>query len=79
MLQRVKTFGVGLVVGSGVGAILSLLLTPDSGENLRAKSRQYYQQLLLDSANAAEAKRLALHQELATLTAPTEEKESVQS
>lgn len=74
MFKRLRTFGVGLAVGAGLGAVTSLLLAPDSGENLREQAKRAYKHVLLESAEAAEAKRQQLRAELEAMTsAPSDD------
>lgn len=69
MLGQLRSFSVGLACGASVGALLTLLTTPDSGDNLRLKAKQRYQNILEESLLAAEARRAALRQEFAARTA----------
>jgi gas vesicle protein len=68
MLQRIKTFYAGLLCGAFTGAIVTLILTPSSGQKLREQSRQHLQSLMLDSSRAAEARREELREQLASMT-----------
>ncbi|MBZ0309027.1 MAG: YtxH domain-containing protein [Anaerolineae bacterium] len=64
MLRQVSSVVVGLACGAAVSSVLVLFLTPDSGENLRKRSRRWYDQLMLESAQAAESRREILRAEL---------------
>lgn len=64
MLRQVSSLLLGLVTGAAAGTITILLTTPDSGENLRKRSRQWYEGLLRESAQAAEVRRQELQIEL---------------
>jgi gas vesicle protein len=68
ILQRIKTFYAGLLGGAVAGAIITLILTPSSGQKLREQSRQHLQDLLLESAHAADERREQLRQQLASMT-----------
>lgn len=65
MLRRMTIFMAGLCCGVAVGAVITLLLTPDSGQNLRLQSRQLVQNLLQESTRAAEERRQQLRTQLA--------------
>lgn len=65
MLKQIQSFSIGLACGAAVAVPLVLLLTPASGDDLRQQIQQSYQNLLTESAMAAEARRAELRQELA--------------
>ena len=73
MLQKLKSFSIGLIFGAGLGAISALLFTPDSGANLRQKSRHHFQDVLLESAKAAQTRRQELRDQLTQMTSVAEE------
>lgn len=64
MLRQVSSLMVGLACGAAVATVVVLLLTPDSGENLRKRTRGWYHQLLADSTQTAETRREELRAEL---------------
>jgi gas vesicle protein len=68
MLQRIKTFYVGLLCGASAGAIITLILTPSSGQRFRAQTRQHLQGLMSDSARAADERREQLREQLTSMT-----------
>lgn len=65
MFRRVRAFGVGLACGATVGAGLTLVLTPQSGQALRQQARQHIQTALHESTVAADTTRHDLQQQLA--------------
>jgi gas vesicle protein len=69
----------GFLVGSSVGAAVSLILTPASGKDMRSGARERFQQILDESAQAAAARRAALESELADMTQPTESSDTDES
>jgi len=64
MLKRLGVFIGGLVCG----AALTLILSPYTPEILRLRSRQYWQYLMKESRQAAEARRQELREQLATFS-----------
>lgn len=73
MLRQVSSLLIGLACGAAVGTAAVLLLTPDSGKNLRKRSRNWYDQLLVESAQAADVRRQELRNELQRkIAAPAE-------
>lgn len=73
MWKQVKRLGLGLIIGTGVGAVAGLLMAPDGGEEMRARIKAEYKRILQQSEAAAEQKRLALQQELAAKIANPEQ------
>jgi gas vesicle protein len=47
----------GLLGGAIVGAVIALLLTPSSGNDLKQQARQRYNDMLDEGRKAAEARR----------------------
>ncbi|HLA42590.1 MAG TPA: hypothetical protein VJZ27_04095 [Aggregatilineales bacterium] len=74
MIQRITTFFTGVFCGAAAGAIVALILTPDSGQKLRQRSRQHFQQILLESARAAQIRREELRTQLGSKTSLPDEK-----
>jgi gas vesicle protein len=66
-------FLIGIFVGSLVGAVIALLLAPDSGERLRAQLRDRGQNFLTDVRHSADARRIELRGRLETLRSPRDE------
>jgi gas vesicle protein len=67
-MRRFVMFIAGLVAGGAAGAGASILLSPASGEEMRGDARQRFRDILDESARAAEQRRVALEQELKSLT-----------
>ena len=63
-MRRVLKFALGLGVGVAAGVALALLFAPSSGEKLRKDAQDYYEQLLAEAREAAEARRQELRMEL---------------
>ncbi|NDJ85546.1 MAG: hypothetical protein GYB66_06650 [Chloroflexi bacterium] len=74
MIRRALYFTAGIAAGVAVGAAVSLLLTPASGEDLRKGTRQRFRHILDESARAAAERRAELEAELATMTGTPEVK-----
>jgi len=66
-------FGIGLLMGAGIGAAASVLLAPDSGKNVRSKLRLHYQEAVREGVEAAELRRQELEKQLAALTTTPED------
>lgn len=71
-MRKLLVLTGGFLVGSAVGAAVSLLFTPASGKDMRSGARERFQQILEESAQAAAARRVALESELADMTQPQE-------
>lgn len=69
-MRRVLTFMAGLLTGGGIGAIISILYAPASGEEVRTGIKQRFNLIKHNSEVAAERKEAELRAELATLTEP---------
>lgn len=67
-MRRIGMFLVGLSFGGVVGLVLALLLAPNSGEKMRKEAQDYYEQLLEEARQAAEARRQSLEMELNDMT-----------
>jgi len=65
-------FLIGIFVGGLVGAVLALLLAPESGENLRAQLRDRGQGFMNDIRHSADSRRIELRNRLETLRTPKE-------
>ncbi|MDP1547757.1 MAG: YtxH domain-containing protein [Anaerolineales bacterium] len=72
-MRRMFGFLIGIFVGSLVGAVIALLLAPDSGERLRAQLRDRGQNFLTDVRHSADARRIELRGRLETLRSPRDE------
>lgn len=70
-MGRLASFAGGLFSGGLLGALLGLLFTPDSGDEMRRQLRARYRNAVAAGSAAADLKRLELEAELARLTAAT--------
>ncbi|GIK62878.1 MAG: hypothetical protein BroJett018_06720 [Chloroflexota bacterium] len=69
-MRKILVFGAGLLAGAIIGAGVSLLLTPASGDDLREGTKERYKRVLEESAKAAAERRAQLEAELAEMTRP---------
>ena len=69
-MRKLISFLSGAVMGALVGATLALLLTPESGKDLRSQLRERVQMVQAEVQKAAAARRAELEQQLAALRAP---------
>ncbi len=67
-MRRIGMFVLGLALGGLVGLVLALLLAPASGAKMRKDAQDYYEQLLAEARQAAEARRNSLELELKDIT-----------
>ncbi len=58
---------MGVMIGGGLGALLALLLTPSSGEELRLEMRERVNRLQSELRQAAAERREELEKQLAAL------------
>jgi gas vesicle protein len=56
-MRRTIDFLIGVVLGAAVGSAIALLLTPESGEQLRQTVRERTQELVDEGRRAAAAQR----------------------
>jgi gas vesicle protein len=63
-------FLIGIVVGALVGSTVALLLTPESGEQLRGEIRERGNVFLADIRHAADSRRIELQSRFEELRAP---------
>jgi gas vesicle protein len=56
-MRKLMAFLSGVLNGAIVGAVTALMLTPQSGKELRAQARQRYTDMLEEGRKAAEARR----------------------
>lgn len=69
-MRRVFSFLKGVIMGGLVGAIVAILLTPVSGEEIRDQLQERSIQLKDEIKAVAEARRAELERELSALRAP---------
>lgn len=69
-MRRALSFTIGTLVGAIVGALLSLLFAPSSGEELRGQIRDRTEGLVADIRQATNTKRIELQERLESLRAP---------
>ena len=69
-MRKFFAFLLGTLSGSVVGAALALLLTPSSGDDLRAQVTGRYHTVQDDVRAAAVARRAELERQLQELRAP---------
>jgi gas vesicle protein len=66
-------FLIGIFTGALVGAVIALLLAPESGEQLRTQIRERGQSFFNDIRHSADARRIELRGRLESLRAPRDE------
>ena len=71
-MRRMFGFLIGVFAGGLVGAVMALLLAPESGEQLRGQLRDRGQTFLNDIRHSADARRIELRRRLDTLRSPRE-------
>lgn len=72
-MRRMFGFLIGIFTGALVGAVIALLLAPESGENLRGQIRERGQTFLNDIRHSADARRIELRSRLESLRTPRSE------
>lgn len=71
-MRRMFGFMIGVFVGSLVGSTLALLLTPESGDDLRSELRSRGDSFVNQVRTAADSRRIELRGRLEALRAPRE-------
>lgn len=71
-MRRMFGFLMGIFVGGLVGAVMALLLAPESGESLRNQIRERGQGFINDIRHSADSRRIELRSRLETLRMPKE-------
>lgn len=66
-MKKLFAFVGGLINGAIVGAVATLLLTPQSGQQLREQARQRYNDMLEEGRKAAEQRREEVMADFETL------------
>ena len=69
-MKKFTSFLSGAILGGLVGGLAVLLLTPSSGEDLRAELQQKIKNIQIEVQTAAKEKRVELEEELQKLRAP---------
>ena len=69
-MNRVISFLSGAIMGALVGSTLALLLTPASGDEIRAKMQEQVQKIQEEVKTATETRRVELEEQLAALRKP---------
>lgn len=69
-MRSIFRFFTGLFIGWWVGALIVLLLTPESGEELRGEIRTRSTGFLSEIQNAVDMRRAELERQLAEMRAP---------
>lgn len=69
-MRKMLGFLMGVFVGALVGSTITLLLTPESGEQLRGELRARGERLFAEIRSAADARRAELERQLEDLRAP---------
>lgn len=66
-MNKLFSFLAGMLSGALVGAVLALLLTPASGDDLRADAKSRWDEAMSEAARAREETRVRLEQEFEQL------------
>jgi gas vesicle protein len=69
-MRRFTNFLTGVIFGALVGAVTALLLAPSSGEDLRSRARERFDDLTDDVREAYNARVAQLEAELESLRSP---------
>ncbi|MBS1250186.1 MAG: hypothetical protein MAG431_01776 [Chloroflexi bacterium] len=78
-MKKFTRFLSGMILGSVIGGISVLLLTPASGDDLRSELQQKVKDIQAEIKTAASEKRRELEEELQKLRAPVEREEGGES
>lgn len=71
-MRRILSFLIGVLVGALVGSTITLLMTPESGDQLRAQLQERGQNFVDQIRSAADSRRIELRGRLESLRAPRE-------
>lgn len=66
-MRRVKSWLVGFLIGSGIGAVLVFLFTPETSEEIRQRLSDGYQEVMKEAQQASKARRAELEAQLAEM------------
>ncbi|MBC8331654.1 MAG: YtxH domain-containing protein [Anaerolineae bacterium] len=69
-MKRVTNFLIGFFFGALLGGMITLLLTPSSGDELRTQLQARAQSIQDEVKTAAAARRAELEEQLSTLRKP---------
>lgn len=69
-MNRVISFFSGAIMGAIVGATLTLIFTPASGEELRSRIQELSKRIQLEIELAAQNRRHELEEQLSNLRQP---------
>jgi gas vesicle protein len=69
-MRRFMSFMSGVLLGSIAGAVVALLFTPASGDELRQQAEERYHEIENEVRSAAAARRAELERQLAELRKP---------
>lgn len=69
-MQKVFGLFMGIIAGAVIGGVVTLLLTPSSGEELRGQIRERSQSFVDEIKDAAKERQLELEERLALLRSP---------
>lgn len=67
-MRKLTILLAGIIAGSTIGAAVSLLFTPASGDEMREGGKERFRHILDESARAAAARRAELEADLAAKT-----------
>lgn len=65
--MRVIDFVAGFLVGAAIGAIVVLLITPQSGSDFQMEVRSRFERIVAEGRKAAAARRAELEERLSSL------------
>ena len=68
--MKIMRFSEGFLLGAVLGAFLSILLTPESGEELRGRIKSEAGRIQGEIKSAASERRAELEQQLSSLRTP---------
>lgn len=69
-MRKMFGFLIGVFVGGLVGSTIALLLTPESGDELRSELRERGQKFMGEIRQAADTRRIELKDRLDSMRAP---------
>jgi hypothetical protein len=72
LMMRVLNFVAGLIIGVIIGAMLILLITPQSGQDLQQRFKDWLDSVMNEGRKAFEARRVELERRMADIQAGRE-------